>query len=48
MAFKLLEDAEKTWRKIRGYEEIEKILNGVAYKDGVVVAPAQRQEASAA
>jgi transposase-like protein len=48
MAFKLLEDAEKTWRKIRGYEEIEKILNGVAYKDGVVVAPAQHREASAA
>jgi len=23
MAFKLLEDAGKTWRKIRGYEEIE-------------------------
>lgn len=42
MVFKLLEDAEKTWRKIRGYEEIEKILNGVACKDGVVVAPAQR------
>ena len=48
MAFKLLEDAEKTWRKIRGYEEIEKLLNGVAYKNGVVVAPAQHQEASAA
>lgn len=48
MAFKLLEDAQKTWRRIRGFEEIKNLLNGVAYKDGIMVAAAQDQEASAA
>jgi transposase-like protein len=50
MAFKLLDDAEKTWNRIRGYEEIKNVLNGVAYVNGVVV-PAEsstRQEAPAA
>ncbi len=37
MAFKLLEDAEKTWNRIRGYDEIGNVLNGVAYVNGVVV-----------
>jgi transposase-like protein len=48
MTFKLLEDAQKTWRKIRGHAEIKDLLNGVAYKDGVVVPTAHPQEASAA
>jgi len=48
MTFKLLEDAQKRWRKIRGYEEIKNLLKGVAYKDGVMVATAQSQEADAA
>ena len=38
MAFKLLQDAEKTWNRIRGHDEIENVLNGVAYVNGVVVA----------
>jgi putative transposase len=48
MAFKLLEDAQNTWRKIRGYEEIKNLLEGVEYKNGVVVATADNQEDSAA
>jgi putative transposase len=50
MAFKLLLDAEKRWNRIRGYEEIENVLNGVAYVNGVVVPadPSTRQEAPAA
>jgi transposase-like protein len=48
MTYKLLEDAQKGWRKIRGHEEIKNLLNGVAYKDGVMVATAQHQEALAA
>jgi transposase-like protein len=43
MAFKLLEDAQKTWRKIRGYEEIENILAGVEYKNGTMVADINNQ-----
>lgn len=37
MAFKLLQDAEKSWNRIRGFEEIPKLLAGVAYNNGVVV-----------
>jgi len=50
MAFKLLQDAEKTWNRIRGYEEIAKVLDGVAYVNGVVVpgSSSTRQEAPAA
>lgn len=40
MAFKLLQDAERTWNRIRGFEEIENVLNGVVYVNGVVVAAA--------
>jgi transposase-like protein len=50
MAFKLLLDAEKRWNRIRGHEEIEKVLKGVAYVNGVVVPaePSTRQETPAA
>jgi transposase-like protein len=34
LAFKLIEDAEKTWRRINGAEHIELLLKGVAFKDG--------------
>ena len=48
MAFKLLQECEKRWRRIRGWEEIENLLSGVEYRDGVVV-PSQEpnQEAAA-
>jgi transposase-like protein len=48
MTFKLLEDAQRKWKKIRGFEEIKNLLNGVAYKDGIMVATAQHQEVPAA
>ncbi len=38
MAFKLLQDAERTWNRVRGFEEVKNVLNGFAYKDGVVIA----------
>lgn len=37
MAFKLLEDAEKTWNRFRGFADLTHILNGVAYRDGVML-----------
>lgn len=37
MAFKLLQDAERTWNRVRGYEEVKNVLNGVVYKDGVMI-----------
>lgn len=37
LAFKLIEEAEKSWRRIRGYEKIELLLKGVIFKDGEAV-----------
>ena len=35
LAFKLIEEAEKTWRRIRGADKIEALLTGVLFKDGI-------------
>lgn len=34
LAFKLIEDAQKSWRMIRGADKIELLLKGVIFKDG--------------
>lgn len=34
LAFKLIEEAEKSWRKIRGADKIELLLKGILFKDG--------------
>ena len=35
MVFKLGREAEKRWRRINGYELIDKVIRGVTFKDGV-------------
>jgi len=35
MGFKLAREAEKRWRRINGYQMIEKVISGVKFKDGV-------------
>jgi transposase-like protein len=35
LAFKLIEEAEKAWRRIRGADKIEALLTGVPFKDGI-------------
>ena len=35
MAFKLAREAEKSWRRIDGYQLIVKLLTGVRFEDGV-------------
>ena len=37
MVFKLAAAAQKRWRKLRGYQLIEKIIKGVKFKDGVEI-----------
>jgi transposase-like protein len=37
LAFKLIEEAEKSWRRIRGTERIELLLKGVPFEDGIAV-----------
>jgi len=45
LAFKLIESAEESWRKIRAPEKLAEMLGGMAFKDGVPVTdstPAQQ------
>jgi len=37
MAFKLLLEAEKRWKRIRGFHEIENLIQGSVYKDGEII-----------
>ncbi len=37
MAFKLVESAEQSWRRIRGAERIDQLLKGIPFEDGVPV-----------
>lgn len=49
LAFKLIEEAEKSWRKIRGADKIELLLKGIPFKDGEPVQddlPAQQKLAA--
>ena len=48
MAFKLLQECERKWRRIRGWEEIKNLLAGVEYRDGVVVASQESNQEAAA
>ena len=47
MTFKLLKECEKRWRKINLPVEIQNLLRGLAYKDGVVVPDPSHHEAVA-
>ena len=47
MAFKLMLEAEKRWKRLRGYEDIPLLMSGVAYKDGVVITSESHREAVA-
>ena len=48
MAFKLLQECQKRWRKIRGEKEhLQNLLAGLEYKDGVVVPQSSHQDVAA-
>lgn len=49
LAFKLIEEAEKAWRKICGVDKIEPLLNGIPFKDGIQVQnnPPEQQKLAA-
>lgn len=47
MAFKLLDECQKRWRKLRGHEEIKNLLKGLEYKDGVMITRAEHHETAA-
>jgi len=35
MVFKLAQSAEKSWRKLRGYKKLSRLLEGIKFQDGV-------------
>lgn len=37
LAFKLVQEAEKSWRRIRGAERIHELMQGAVFKDGIPV-----------
>ncbi len=37
MVFKLIQSAEKRWRKLRGFKLVAEVIEGVNFKDGVRV-----------
>lgn len=43
MVFKLVESAAKRWHRLRGYQQIPDVLNGVVFHDGVRVDAAPRR-----
>jgi transposase-like protein len=45
MAFKLMQEAERRWNRIKGHEEIARVLSGVEYRDGIVVTGHEHREA---
>lgn len=47
MAFKLLEECQKKWRKLRGHEEIKNLLKGLEYKDGIMIPRGNHHETAA-
>ena len=49
MVFKLMEGAQKTWRRLNGPQQLPKIIEGVKFTDGLeVVANDDRQTKTAA
>jgi transposase-like protein len=47
MIFKLAQAAEKSWHRLRGYDQLPKVICGVKFNDGIEVVKSQTQTAAA-
>ena len=47
MIFKLAQAAEKSWHRLRGYNQLPKLILGVKFRDGIEVVKPQTQSAAA-
>jgi transposase-like protein len=47
MTFKLAQSAETSWHRLRGYNQLPKIVMGVKFTDGVEIVRSQAQTAAA-
>ena len=50
MVFKLVDAAQKSWRRLDGHNQLPKLIQGVRFTDGIEVAtnPASSQSQTAA
>jgi putative transposase len=48
MVFKLVDGAQKTWRRLNGPQQLPKIIQGVKFTDGFEVAATDDQQAQTA
>ena len=46
MVFKLVMAAAKTWRKLKGENQLPKVIQGVTFRDGVEVINTPAQDAA--
>ena len=46
MVFKLVMAAARTWRRLKGENQLPKVIEGVTFKDGVEVTAADAQDAA--
>jgi len=48
MVFKLVDAAQKSWRRLDGHNQLPKLIQGVRFTDGIEVAAASSQSQTAA
>jgi putative transposase len=46
MVFKLVMTAARTWRRLKGENQLPKVIEGVTFKDGVEVTTTSAQDAA--
>ena len=46
MVFKLIDAASRTWRRLKGTNQLPKIIAGVRFADGIEVVPTQQSHAA--
>jgi putative transposase len=37
MTFKLMQNAQKRWHRLRGFQQLDNVIKGVLFKDGILV-----------
>ena len=47
MIFKLAQSAEKSWNRLRGHNQLPKVIMGVKFNDGMEIVRSQAQTAAA-
>lgn len=48
MSFKLIESAEKRWKRLKGYKKLAEVIQGVVFKDGKKIEKPEDQKGYAA